>query len=103
MSRISDLKKAYKKITISISLVDPDTIRELNKSYLDRDYPTDVLSFNIDEELDEDTYHLGDIAINVDQAEAQASEYENDLEHEIAELAEHGILHLLGVHHEGDD
>lgn len=102
MSRISKLSEAYKKIIISISLVDSETLHKLNKEYLKKDYPTDVLSFSIDEEIDEDTYHLGDIAISIDQAAKQSKEYDNILEEEIAELAEHGVLHLLGIHHEGD-
>ena len=103
MSKITELDKAFKKITICISLVDSETIHKLNKEYLDRDYPTDVLSFSLDEKVDDETYHLGDVAVSIDQARKQAGEYDNDLEHEIAELAEHGVLHLLGVHHDGDD
>lgn len=102
MSKTFDFKN-YKNVTVSISLINSETIQELNKKYLDKNYPTDVLSFNIDEEIDEETYYLGDIAINVEQAFKQAREYGNDLEHEIAELTEHGMLHLLDVHHEGDD
>lgn len=87
---------------ISISIVDDKKIQQLNKEYLDRDYPTDVLSFNIDEETEDGEYYLGDVIINKKQAERQAEEYGNSFEEEISELAAHGILHLLGVHHEGD-
>ena len=89
-------------IRISISIVGDSEMQELNKEYLDRDYPTDVLSFNIDEEQEDGTYYLGDVVVNKDQAKKQASEYENTFEEEIGELIEHGVLHLLGVHHEGD-
>jgi len=102
MPKISELRD-FKKVTISLSLVHTDEIHALNKKYLDRDSATDVLSFNLDEKVDDETYHLGDVVINVDRAEKQASEYGNDLEHELAELAEHGVLHLLGIHHKGDD
>ncbi len=102
MSKISNLRD-FKKVTISVSLVDDAQIRTLNKKYLDRDHTTDVLSFNLDAPVGDETYNLGDIIVNVDQAERQASEFGNDLEHELAELTEHGVLHLLGVHHEEDD
>jgi len=102
MSKISKLRD-FKKVTISVSLVDDAQIRALNKKYLKRDYTTDVLSFNMDEPVGDEAYHLGDVVVNVDQAERQASEFGNDLEHELAELAEHGVLHLLGVHHKGDN
>ena len=48
-------------------------------------------------------YYLGDVIVNKDQAQRQCTEYGNDLEHEISELVAHGVLHLLGVHHEDDD
>lgn len=87
---------------ISISIVGDDEMRKLNKEYLKRDYATDVLSFNVDEQT-EQGFYLGDIVVNKDQAERQAVEFENTLEEEIAELVAHGMLHLLGVHHEGDE
>jgi probable rRNA maturation factor len=89
-------------ITISISIADDKTIQKLNKKYRKKDYPTDVLSFNMDEEHD-GQYLLGDLVINKDQAQRQASQYGNTLEEEISELVAHGILHLLGVHHDGDE
>jgi len=91
------------KITISVSLTNDQDIQKLNKEYLKRDYTTDVLSFNLNQELPDGTYYLGDIIVNSDQAQRQATEYGNDLEHEIAQLVEHGVLHLLGVHHADDD
>ncbi len=88
-------------ITVSISIADDKTIQELNKKYRDKDYATDVLSFNMDEEHD-GQYLLGDIIVNKDQAQRQASQFGNTLEEEISELVAHGMLHLLGVHHDGD-
>lgn len=88
---------------ISISIVGDKEIQELNKEHLDRDYPTDVLSFQVKELLEDGTEYLGDIVINRDQAKRQMKEYNNNVEHEIAELASHGVLHLLDVHHAHDD
>lgn len=90
-------------IIVSVSIVKDKEIQELNKKYFKRDYPTDVLSFSMDEEIDSSAVQLGDIIVNRDQAERQASEYGNTTEEEIAELVGHGVLHLLGVHHEDDN
>lgn len=88
---------------ISVSIVSDAEIRRLNKDYLGRDYPTDVLSFSINEIQDNGGLYLGDIVVNREQAKRQASDYGNDLEHEISELVAHGVLHLMGVHHPDDD
>ncbi len=92
-----------RKVHISVYLSDDVEISKLNKEYRGKDYATDVLSFNINETMDDGTYYLGDVIVNMQQAERQASEFGNNVEQEISELAGHGILHLLGVHHDGDD
>ncbi|MBW6441507.1 rRNA maturation RNase YbeY [Patescibacteria group bacterium] len=91
-----------KKTFISVYITDDKEMKKLNKEYLDRDYTTDVLSFEIKEKQDDGTLYLGDIVVNKDQAKRQAKDYDNDLEEEISELVGHGVLHLLGIHHEGD-
>lgn len=91
------------KIYISVSIVDDKRMQELNKEYLQKDYPTDVLSFEMGEIQTDGTYYLGDVIVNKQQAKRQAGDYGNDLEKEISELVEHGVLHLLGVHHEESD
>lgn len=91
------------KLHISVYISDDKEIAELNKEYRQKGKPTDVLSFQINEELEDGTLYLGDVIVNKEQAERQASEFGNTIEQEISELAGHGILHLLGVHHDGDD
>jgi probable rRNA maturation factor len=97
------LKSEQKDLVIHVTITDDSTIQKLNKSHLNRDYTTDVLSFNYGEDISGSGGIFGEIIVNRDQAQRQASEYGNDVEHEIAELVEHGILHLLGVHHPDDD
>ncbi len=92
-----------KDFFVSIKFSHDNEIQALNKQHLGKDYPTDVLSFRMDETGEDESYFLGDIIINIDQAKRQAKEYGNTLEAELAELAEHGVLHLLGVHHDGDE
>lgn len=88
---------------ISITIAGDKEVQDLNKKHLGRDTTTDVLSFPVNEILEDGTDYLGDIVVNSEQAARQMSEYGNDLEHEIAELVSHGVLHLLGVHHPHDD
>lgn len=88
---------------ISVSIVGDKEIRELNKKHRNKDVATDVLSFEINEKMEDGRYYLGDVVVNKEQAKRQAKDYDNSLEKEISELVAHGTLHLLGVHHDGDD
>lgn len=99
----SSVLKTKDDVVISVTLTTDKQIRKLNKKYLKRDYATDVLSFNIGERTDDGNYYLGDVIVNKQQAERQAKEYKNTVEEEISELVAHGVLHLLGVHHDGDE
>ncbi|MFQ5328787.1 MAG: rRNA maturation RNase YbeY [Thermodesulfobacteriota bacterium] len=80
---------------VSLLMTDDAEIRELNRLYLDRDRPTDVLSFPTD-----DNTFIGDIAISLDRAAEQAEEQWDTLTDELARLLIHGLLHLLGHEHE---
>ena len=91
-----------KNTFISVFFTDDKEMRKMNKKYMGRDYPTDVLSFEIKEKQEDGSFYLGDIVVNKDQAKRQAGEYGNDFEEEISELVAHGVLHLLGVHHSED-
>lgn len=73
-------------------------LRQLNHDFLGKDYATDVLSFP----APSPDGALGDIAISVERAEAQASEFGHDTTTEIEVLLLHGVLHLLGYDHETD-
>jgi len=80
---------------VSLLITDDAEMRELNRLYLDRDRPTDVLSFPTDEAT-----FIGDIAISLDRASEQAVEQGDTITDELARLAIHGLLHLLGHDHE---
>ena len=91
---------------IDITIVDDEEIHQLNRDYRNVDRPTDVLSFALDEddedepELLEGQLHLlGDIIISAETATRQAEEFGHGLEREIVYLAVHGLLHLLGYDH----
>lgn len=103
MSSKKSLLQSHRDIRINVKLSDDESIKALNKKYLSRDFTTDVLSFELKEKDVDGSYYLGDVIVNIDQAKRQAGEYGNTIEQEVAELVEHGVLHLLGVHHEDDD
>ena len=105
MNKIIKTDKEVRKNTkINVHLVGDDDIQKLNKEQRGKDYPTDVLSFVMDEELPDGEFYAGDIIVNIDQAKRQMSEYNNDdVRFEISELVAHGVLHLLGIHHEEDE
>jgi probable rRNA maturation factor len=74
-------------------------LRRLNREYRGQDYPTDVLSFP---SVPGAGPHLGDIAISLGRARAQAREFGHAIEAEVRILMLHGVLHLMGGDHETD-
>ena len=93
---ISDVEGAFEtEKELSLILVDLEEITRINKEYRNKDYATDVISF----EDGEDEEYLGDIFISVDKAIEQAKEYGHSIEREFAFLLVHGVLHLHGYDH----
>lgn len=98
---------------ISVLLVDNETIQEFNRDYRGKDSVTDILSFPMEEDIEENSEPkviggpgermLGDIVISVEKAVEQAAEYGHSIERELAFLAVHGMLHLLGYDHEKNE
>lgn len=89
-----------KNAEVSVTLCDDKKIHELNLLYREKDSATDVLSFPIFDETDDDFAVLGDIVISLERAAAQAEEYGHSFEREVAFLCVHSVLHLLGYDHE---
>jgi probable rRNA maturation factor len=81
---------------ISLTLLDDDSIRELHRTYLGKDVPTDVISFALHEG---DEAVLGDVYVGYEQAAMQAAEAGISVEEELARLSIHGTLHVLGYDH----
>lgn len=100
-----------KKCEISLSFVDEEKIRELNRDFRSIDRVTDVLSFPIEDFFNEDRetllekpyLMLGDVVICLDVARRQAEELGHSFEREIMYLTCHSILHLLGYDHMEDN
>jgi probable rRNA maturation factor len=87
---------------ISILLVDDSQIQEINRMYLHRDRPTNVISFAMmeGEYAAINPYVLGDIIISVETALSDAEKGRIDCMDELEFLLIHGLLHLLGYDHE---
>ena len=87
---------------ISILFCNDEYIRELNKAYRQIDSATDVLSFENDEEYEDEEGKwkcVGDIAISLDTLPVNADYFEVDADSELKRLLVHGILHLNGYDH----
>lgn len=86
---------------LSILVTGDEQIHELNRQYLNRDKPTNVLAFPMGSETGGiDTGMLGDIVISVDTAKREASEMGIRFHERIYQLLIHGLLHLMGYDHE---
>jgi probable rRNA maturation factor len=91
-------------------ITNDEELSSLNARFRKKDYPTDVLSFpyrpapyraaTVKERLPNPP--LGDIAISLDRARAQAKEWNHSTEDELRILLLHGVLHLTGLDHETD-
>jgi probable rRNA maturation factor len=84
-------------------------MQRLNREFRRKDYSTDVLSFPAGPRVYKKApagtavvLSLGDVAISVDRARAQAQEFGHTVDDEICILMLHGVLHLMGMDHERD-
>lgn len=97
---------SHQAYELSLRLTHDAEIQQLNAAYRQLNQPTDVLAFaaleanipQLEDNLDPFVY-LGDIVISVETAYQQAIEDQHSLEYELAWLAAHGLLHLLGWDH----
>jgi probable rRNA maturation factor len=87
---------------LTLVLTGDERIQALNRDFLGRDAPTDVLSFPADE-TDPQTgcRYLGDVVISLPRAVEQSTEWGGTVEAEIQLLVVHGVMHLLGYDHAG--
>lgn len=95
-----------KHITITVTLTNPENIRNINRKYRQIDNPTDVLSFPMYEkeeisEVKQQKYEviLGDIVISIPKVEEQAEEYGHSFKRELSYMVVHGFYHLMGFDH----
>lgn len=91
-------------IEVSIAIVGDRKMAKLNKEYRNKEGTTNILSFPLSEgeqsHLPTDVTRLGDIVISYPMVIKEAAEYEMLVDERVDELVRHGMLHLLGLHHE---
>ena len=95
-------KENLENCLFNVIIVDNDYIHKLNKEYRGIDRPTDVISFALEDEVDNvklDFRVLGDIYISLDKTYEQAKLYNHSFLRELSFLTIHGLLHLLGYDH----
>lgn len=92
-------------VEMALVLADDDLLADLNTRYRGKSGPTDVLSFPVDpaDALPGEPPQLGDVLISLAQADANATAAGHGLDAELALLAVHGLLHLLGHEDESDE
>ncbi len=108
----ADYLKLPENSEMSITFMDNERIQVINRDYRGKDAPTDVISFAIeeegedempiffdDEEITDLPNELGDIMISTQRAQEQAAEYGHSYEREVGFLALHGFLHINGYDH----
>jgi probable rRNA maturation factor len=98
------------EVELGLVIATQERVKELNRDYLGKDEPTDVLAFSAREEKGTDQtlfihppdglLHLGEVIISYPQALIQAEEHQHSVKKELAILIIHGLLHLLGYEHD---
>jgi len=83
-------------VEVSVALLPDEEMRRLNQEFLSKDTTTDVLAFALS---GDDGRTLGDVYLGFDQARRQSEELAVPLREELARLAIHGTLHVLGHDH----
>jgi probable rRNA maturation factor len=101
-------KKVKGLVEISISITGDRMMRKLNKQYRNLDKTTNVLSFPLNDsdkttpfaDPPDQVMRLGDIVVSYPAAVSEAAEDNMLVDDKVNELVVHGMLHLLGIHHE---
>ncbi len=91
---ISSLRKEFNLAisSLSISFINSEKLRDINKEYLNHDYETDVITFNYSKKLKEID---GEILISYEEAKRNAKKFKVTYGKELCRLVIHGMLHLL--------
>ncbi len=80
------------KYDLSLTIVDADEIKQINKRFRNKNKPTDILSFPL-------TENSGEIFLCFSEAKKEASKFERDFDNFVAFLVIHGLVHLKGFDH----
>lgn len=101
IEKLEEIASVLTHSPIELIITDNATIQKLNAQYRDKDKPTDVLSFPIDQEIP--GMPLGSIIISEAFVHEKADDFGHSYQDELSLLFIHGLLHLLGYDHEIDN
>lgn len=91
-------------VEVSIAIIGDRKMKALNKKYRNKDGTANILEFPLNEGeqtmLPDDITRLGDIVISYPMVIKEAAEQEMLVDDRVDELVQHGMLHLLGIHHQ---
>jgi len=99
---LSDVAPARARGLVTIAIVSDGVVRRLNRVYAKHDAVTDVLTFPAGKVPGPVPHQLGDVVIAQGRATAQARRAGHSIRIELRVLALHGLLHLMGYDHHGD-
>jgi rRNA maturation RNase YbeY len=104
IASVLDEHSVQSQLEVSVAIVGDRKMTKLNKEYRNKEGTTNILSFPLAEgessHIPEEVVHLGDIVISYPMVIKEASEQDMLVDERIDELVQHGMLHLLGLHHE---
>ncbi len=104
---LSMMLDGQKSLEISVVLTDDEFIQNLNKTYREKDKPTNVLSFPMSEPEDFTSdipfLALGDIIVSFETIKKEATEQNKPIKHHYMHMLVHSCLHLLHYDHENDE
>lgn len=113
LTMASDYLKIEDTAEMSVTILDNEGIQLVNRTYREKDAPTDVISFAIEDQVEGEFFidydslelprQLGDIFISFPKAQEQADLYDHSVERELGFLAVHGFLHLNGYDHQTEE
>lgn len=91
-------------VEVSIAVIGDRKMKELNKKYRNKEGTANILEFPLNEgeqtKLPSDITRLGDIVISYPMVIKESAEQDMLVDDRVEELIQHGMLHLLGLHHE---
>jgi probable rRNA maturation factor len=100
VEKLETIKASLTSKEVELIFMSDAEISELNAEFRDKNSPTDVLSFPLEEMPNSP---LGAIVISIDKAKEKAKELGHKIDDELSLLFIHGFLHLLGYDHESDN
>ena len=93
------MSKVASELHFTVSITSDAQMRKLNQKHRGVSHSTDVLSFELKEKLPDGEW-VGEVVVSKDYARRQAKRLDHSYEEEVAFLVSHGVMHLMGKHHE---